>query len=101
MKIIREKLVDFAYSKNNQDLIKSIEKLVYRPVSEVYIPIPESNHFHAERPDFFGKNIGTFKPEQRSSLFSKENRTFKLKFYHLEILLMPILTKNLGKQSSL
>ena len=48
MKIIREKLVDFAYSKNNQDLIKSIEKLVYRPVSEVYIPIPESNHFHAE-----------------------------------------------------
>ena len=55
MKIMREKLVDFAYSTKNQDLIKSIEKLVYRPVSEVYIPIPESNHFHAERLDFFWK----------------------------------------------
>ncbi|MDU4411644.1 MAG: hypothetical protein E7I58_08845, partial [Streptococcus sp.] len=80
MKIIREKLVDFAYSKNNQDLIKSIEKLVYRPVSEVYIPIPESNHFHAERPDFFGKNIGTFKPRTKKLALSKENRTFKLRF---------------------
>ena len=66
-------LVDFAYSKNNQDLIKSIEKLVYRPVSEVYIPIPESNHFHAERPDFFGKNIGTFKPGTKKLALSKEN----------------------------
>lgn len=73
-------LVDFAYSKNNQDLIKSIEKLVYRPVSEVYILIPESNHFHAERPDFFGKNIGTFKPGTKKLALSKENRTFKLRF---------------------
>ena len=80
MKIIREKLVDFAYSTRNQDLIKSIEKLIYRPVSEVYIPIPESNHFHAERPDFFGKNIGTFKPGTKELALSKENRTFKLKF---------------------
>lgn len=65
-------LVDFAYSKNNQDLIKSIEKLVYRPVSEVYIPIPESNHFHAERPDFFGKILVRLNLEQRSSLFQKK-----------------------------
>lgn len=80
MKVIREKLVDFANSTKNQDLIKSIEKLVYRPVSEVYIPIPESKHFHAERPDFFGKNIGTFKPGTKKLALSKENRTFKLRF---------------------
>ena len=80
MKIIREKLVDFAHLKNNRNLKKSIEKLVYRPVSEVYIPIPESNHFHTERPDFFGKNIGTFKPGTKKLALSKENRTFKLKF---------------------
>lgn len=49
-------------------------------MSEVYIPIPESNHFHAERPDFFGKNIGTFKPGTKELALSKENRTFKLKF---------------------
>lgn len=72
MKIIREKLVDFAYSKNNQDLIKSIEKLVYRPVSEVYIPIPESNHFHAERPDFLERILVRLNLEQRSSLFQKK-----------------------------
>ena len=80
MKIIREKLVDFAHLKNNRNLKKSIEKLVYRPVSEVYIPIPESNHFYTERPDFFGKNIGTFKPGTKKLALSKENRTFKLKF---------------------
>lgn len=72
MKIIREKLVDFAYSTKNQDLIKSIEKLVYRPVSEVYIPIPESNHFHAERPDFLEKILVRLNPEQRNLLFLKK-----------------------------
>lgn len=72
MKIIREKLVDFAHLKNNRNLKKSIEKLVYRPVSEVYIPIPESNHFHTERPDFLEKILVRLNLEQRSSLFQKK-----------------------------
>ena len=72
MKIIREKLEDFAYSTKNQDLIKSIEKLVYRPVSEVYIPIPESNHFHAERPVFLERILVRLNLGQRSSLSQKK-----------------------------
>ena len=79
MKIIREKLVDFAYSKNNQDLIKSIEKLVYRPVVSLYSN-PRIKSFSCRETRFFGKNIGTFKPGTKKLALSKENRTFKLRF---------------------
>ena len=30
----------------------------FRPVNEIYIPVPKSSRFHTMHPDFFGKNIG-------------------------------------------
>ena len=45
-----------------EKLIKEIEQLVYRPVSEVYIPLPDYKNFHDEKPDFFGPGFGTFEP---------------------------------------
>lgn len=62
MKAIREDLIHFAHNTGNEKLIKEIEQLVYRPVSEVYIPLPDSKNFHDERPDFFGSGFGTFEP---------------------------------------
>ena len=60
MKAIREDLIHFVHNTGNEKLIKEIEQLVYRPVSEVYIPLPDSKNFHDERPDFFGPGFGTF-----------------------------------------
>jgi len=61
-------------------LTNEIEKMVYRPVGEVYIPIPDSKNFHKNFPDFFAKNAGKLKQGKASLALPKENRTFKLKF---------------------
>ncbi len=80
MKSIREDLIRFVHETGNEKLIEEIEQLVYCPVSEVYIPLPDSKYFHEERPDFFGKDIGRFEPGTSKLALPKENRTFKLKF---------------------
>ena len=80
MKAIREDLIHFVHNTGNKKLIKEIEQLVYRPVSEVYIPLPDSKNFHDERPDFFGPGFGAFEPGTKKLALSKEERTFKLRF---------------------
>ena len=80
MKAIREDLINFVHETGNEKLIKEIEQLVYRPVSEVYISLPDSKNFHDERPDFFGPGFGSFEPGTKKLALSKEERTFKLRF---------------------
>lgn len=80
MKVIREDLITFVSETGNAKLIKEIEQLVYRPVSEVYIPLPDSKNFHEERPDFFGQGFGTFEHGTKKLALPKEERTFKLRF---------------------
>ena len=80
MKAIRENLINFVHETGNERLIKEIEQLVYRPVSEVYIPLPDSKNFHDERPDFFGPGFGIFEPGTKKLALSKEERIFKLRF---------------------
>ena len=46
---VREDLIRFVHETGDEKLVKEIEQLVYRPVSEVYIPLPDSKHFHEER----------------------------------------------------
>ena len=64
----------------NQPLLNEIEKLVFRSSTEMYIPIPESKNFHKNRPDFFGKNIGTFETQSSKLALPKDQRKFKLEF---------------------
>lgn len=79
-KLLRTKLIDFIRSLNDEYLKNEIEKMVYRPVGEVYIPIPDSKNFHKNYPDFFAKDAGKLKEGKSSLALSKEERTFKLKF---------------------
>ncbi|MBS8084934.1 hypothetical protein F6P72_11360, partial [Streptococcus suis] len=46
MKKIRTALINFAQESGIERLSEKLEKLVYRPVSEVYIPLPDSKKFH-------------------------------------------------------
>lgn len=80
MKNIRTELMNYVEQLNNPTLIKDIESMVYRPVSEMYIPIPDSRKFHNENPDFFGKNVGLFKEQSSKLLLPAAERTFKLEF---------------------
>lgn len=80
MKKIRTDLMNFAQVSGVEKLSEKLEKLVFRPVSEVYIPLPDSKKFHDARPDFFGQRIGTFDETGKKLALSKEERTFTLRF---------------------
>lgn len=45
-------------SLGNKEFEDDVLKLVYRPVSELYIPLPDSKNFHKAHPDFFSKGLG-------------------------------------------
>lgn len=78
MKEHRKQLIDFVCQLHNEDLLNEIEHMVYRPLSEMYIPIPNSKKFHTSNPNFFGENIGKF--NKNKLLLPKEKRTFRLEF---------------------
>ena len=97
MKQIREKLMDFVLSTENEELIKSIEKLIYRPVSEVYIPLPDAKNFHDSHPAFFGENIGTFESGTKKLALSKEQRAFTLRFLSSGDVITAYINQEAGK----
>ena len=79
-KQLRSKLINFIENLNDDYLANEIKKMVYRPVGEVYIPIPDSKNFHKNFPDFFAKDAGKLEEGKSSLILPKEDRTFKLKF---------------------
>lgn len=62
----------------NEELQKDVLSMLFRPREEVYIPIPHSNKFHHDHPDFFGKGIG--KLDGKKAVLPKEQRKFTLVF---------------------
>ncbi|WP_213072353.1 hypothetical protein [Acinetobacter cumulans] len=79
-KTLRSDLIHYISKFDNQSLQEDIEKLIFRSPTEMYIPIPESREFHENRPNFFGKNIGTFKTNSSQLALPKDQRKFKLEF---------------------
>ncbi|MBA3927531.1 hypothetical protein [Listeria rustica] len=73
---LREKIIMI----DNIEMKNEISSMIDRPVSEMYIPIPESRMFHYENPDFFGENIGTFEDDSKKLALDKDQRTFELEF---------------------
>lgn len=80
MKNYRSELMEYIVSLGNKELLVDIQQVVYRPVSELYIPLPDAKKFHKENPDFFGHQIGTFKEGTSKLALPKEERTFTLRF---------------------
>lgn len=55
---LRENIIDQLNELNNADFKADIMKLLFRPIGEMYIPIPNSVVFHTEHPDFFAPGTG-------------------------------------------
>lgn len=83
---LREKIKKIVIETKNETLLEDINKLIYRSMDEMYIPIPNSKKFHHEHPDFFGKGIGTFKIDVKTGketsklALPREKRKFNLVF---------------------
>lgn len=97
MILVRSKLLDLVNSFHNAELINDITKLVFRPVSEMYIPIPEARQFHANHPQFFGDNIARLKAGKSSLELPKDQRTFTLKLLPSGDELLAYICQDCGK----
>ena len=96
-KVLRQKLMDLVRLIGNQELLKYVEKLVYRSSTEMYIPIPESKEFHTTRPHFFGENVGKFKNDGKKLALNKEQRKFRLEFIASGNFIEAYINQDLGK----
>jgi hypothetical protein len=93
----REYLTGLAKATGDNDLVKAVNKMLYRPMDEMYIPIPDSARFHREHPDFFGKGIGTFQESTSKLKLEKEQRRFNLVFEPSGDSLSAYITQDNGK----
>lgn len=80
----------------NREFKEDVVKLLFRPVSELYIPIPDSKNFHHEHPDFFAKGLG-YLDLDKIDRESKELRTFTLVFEPSGERLESFITQQNGK----
>lgn len=77
--ILRKNIIEKAVQVGNEDFLKDINKMVYRPEKEVYIPIPHSKKFHLQHPSFFTNNKIEFN-KNGNLITNLENRSFNLIF---------------------
>lgn len=77
---LRAYIVGLAKATDNKNFVEEVTKILYRPMDEMYIPIPDSAQFHKNHPNFFGKDFGKLVPGTSKLALSKERRRFNLIF---------------------
>ena len=100
---LRQQIINSLPLTSDEMLKLDIEKLLYRPLNELYIPIPNEIKFHADHPDFFGNGISKFKLDPDSGqetsklLLPAEERKFNLVFEPSGDTIVSYLTQDYGK----
>ncbi len=94
---LRSYVIGLAKMAKDSEFEKEIKKLLYRPMDEMYIPIPDSAQFHQNHPDFFGKDFGKLKPGTSKLALNKEQRRFNLIFEPSGDSLPAYITQDNGK----
>lgn len=77
---LREYIVRLTKKTKDPEFEKEVTKVLFRPMDEMYIPIPDSAQFHKNHPNFFGKDFGRLKPGTSKLALKKEQRRFNLVF---------------------
>lgn len=94
---LREYIIRLSKDTKDVEFETDIVKILYRPMDEMYIPIPDSARFHAEHPDFFGKDYGSVVPGTSKLALEKEKRRFNLVFDPSGDVLPAYITQDNGK----
>lgn len=94
---LRKYLVDVVGEMNNSELKNDITKVLYRPMDEMYIPIPDSAHFHKSHPNFFGPGYGELIDGTSRLKLPKEQRVFNLIFDPSGDTMPAYITQDYGK----
>lgn len=94
---LREDIFKMTQSTHDSDFENEIAKVMFRPVDEMYIPIPDSRQFHKNHPNFFGENLGKLKDGSSNLELPKEERKFNLVFEPSGDSLPAYITQDNGK----
>lgn len=94
---LRAYIVGLAKKAKNYEFEEELTRVLYRPMDEMYIPIPDSLQFHKNHPDFFGKGYGRLVPGTSKLALSKEQRIFNLVFEPSGDSLPAYITQDNGK----
>ncbi len=96
---IRNEMLEKVLSCGNKQFTEAFAKLVFRPMNELYIPLPNSRRFHEEHPDFFAAGAGRLENHngKLKLVSSKEERTFKMIFEPSGNELNCFITQDVGK----
>lgn len=94
---LRAYLIALASQTKLRDFRNDLIKLLYRPMDEMYIPIPDSAKFHKEHPNFFGVGFGELLPGTSKLALPKEQRRFNLIFEPSGDILPAYITQDNGK----
>lgn len=94
----RDHVISEVESLNDDDITMRVKKALYRPVRELYIPVPNAHAWNTNHPNFFGKGVGLLRPDNPTKLaLNKEDRTFKMEFLASGDVVDAILTQDYGK----
>lgn len=94
---VRNSILSELKNTYNDNFKEELLKIIYRPLNEMYIPIPNAKEFHLKHPDFFGKDIGTFKQNSNSLALSPVKREFNLIFEPSGDCIKSYITQDNGK----
>ena len=94
---LRSYVVGLARKANEPEFEDEVIKVLYRPMDEMYIPIPDSAQFHKNHPDFFGRDFGKVVPGTSKLALPKEERRFNLVFEPSGDSLPAYITQDNGK----
>lgn len=94
---LRSYIIGLAKTANEPELETEITKMLFRPMDEMYIPIPDSAQFHKDHPNFFGKDFGKLVEGTSKLALPKEKRRFNLVFEPSGDSLPAYITQDNGK----
>lgn len=97
-KLKRDRVISEVESLNDYGITLRVKKALYRPVSELYIPVPDARKWNTNHPDFFGIGVGLLKSDDPKKLaLDKQNRTFNMEFLASGDVVDAFLTQDYGK----
>lgn len=94
---LRNYIVQLTKETGNSEFADDVVKIIYRPMDEMYIPIPNSTEFHKKHPNFFGKDYGKLIDGSSKLALPKDQRRFNLIFEPSGDSLPAYITQDQGK----
>lgn len=95
--LLRKDLHEKLKAIDNIEFQKDVLKMLYRPITEVYIPIPNAKEFHRSHPNFFAPNAGLLREGTHKLALDPEQRKFNLVFEPSNTKIEAFITQDDGK----